>query len=119
MPGLPLSVHEWRMYELPEVGAHYWHDRTGYRVDRIEQVEEETRVDLIRDPEWEEEMSAGLPDNYLVDGGRDADHGRWHFRVVGPQGRVAGRGALNDNMEAAIRHAVAEAVQHLANRADA
>lgn len=116
VPGMPLSDHGWRMYELPEAGAHYWHGTTGYRLDRIERMDDETRVHLVRDPEWEQEMSIGLPDDYLVDGGRDSERGEWHFHVVGPQGRVAGGAwAFGDDLERTIRQAVAGAVHELAN----
>lgn len=114
MPGLPLSDHEWQMFEVPSVGSHYWHDKTGYRVDRIEDVDGETRVHLIRDPEWEEEMSAPLPDEYLIDGGRDEEDGNWHFEVVGPRGLVGGRATgYGPDLEGAIRQAVAGAAAHL------
>ncbi len=34
-------------------------------------------------------MSAPLPDDYLVDGGRDEEDGNWHFKtVIGPRGLV-------------------------------
>jgi hypothetical protein len=111
--GIPLSDHEWQMYELPGVGEHYWHDKTGYRVDRIEEGDGEIRVHLIRDPDWEEAMSTPLPDEYLVDGGRDHEDGYWHFHVTGPTGLVAGANGYGTDLEAAIRQAVAQAAERL------
>jgi hypothetical protein len=112
LPGLPLSDHEWEMFELPEADARYWHDKTGYRVDRIEEIDGETRVHLVRDPEWEEQMSQGLPDDHLVDGGRSSDTGEWHFRVVGPRGAITGW-HFDNVMEPPIQTAVAVAVRAL------
>jgi hypothetical protein len=100
------------MFELPEAAGHYWHATTGYRVERIEQVDQETRVHLMRDPDWEEDMSKGLADDHLVDGGRSADTGQWHFRVVGPRGAVTGW-HFDDDVEPAIEAAVAATDQGL------
>lgn len=86
MPGLTLSDHEWQVFDMPAPGDHYWHWTTGYRVERTGEVDGELRLHLMRNPAWEEEMSQGLPDDHLVDGGRSADSGQWHFRVVGPRG---------------------------------
>jgi hypothetical protein len=113
LAGLRLSDHEWRVFELPAVGSHYWHDKTGYRVDRIEEVDGETRVHFMRDPEWEEAVSTPLPDEYLVDGGRSDEDGHWHFQVVGPQGIVAGANGYGIELEPAIRQAVVEAATRL------
>ena len=62
MSGLAMSDHEWEMYELPTPGSHYWHDKTGFTVDRIEEIDDETLVHLMRDPDWERAMADGLHD---------------------------------------------------------
>lgn len=111
--GIPLADHEWRMFEVPAPGSHYWHGKTGYRLDRIEEVEGETHVHLVRDRQWEEAVSAPLPDDYLVDGGRDDENGYWHFQVVGPHGVVAGASGYGLELEPAILQAVAQAAARL------
>jgi hypothetical protein len=40
---MPISSQEWSMYDLPEPGTHYWHGRTGYLVDQIEDVDGTSR----------------------------------------------------------------------------
>jgi hypothetical protein len=109
---MPMSDHQWQMHAIPEVGSHYWHDRTGYRLDRIEHVEGETRVHLVGDRDWEEAVSAGLPDEYMVMGGRDSHTGEWHFRVVGAKGPVIGW-AFGEDLESTIARAVATALEAL------
>jgi hypothetical protein len=58
-------------------------------------------------------MSAPLPDEYLVDGGRDHEDGYWHFHVVGPTGLVAGANGYSTELEPAIRQAVVQAAERL------
>jgi hypothetical protein len=102
------------MYELPRLGDHYWHDNTGYRVNGLDESADPPRLDLELDREFEEELCGALPDNYIVQGGRRSDDGTWHFEVAGPHGLVGGRAwSVGDNMEQAIREAVAGALQSL------
>ena|SRR6266516_4626858 len=114
-PGLelPLELQHWTMYEVPRVGAHYWHNRTGYRIQRIDQTEPLT-VHLVRDPSWEEEIHAGLPGDYLLSGGRRSDDGTWHFSMVGPSGRLNDAWSVDDDLDAAIREVVGQAHASLA-----
>ena len=112
IPELPLAIDEWQMYDLPEVGSLYWHGRTGYRVDRIEQLEDEIRVHLVHDPEWELKLLVPLASGHSIDGGRSSENGRWHFQVIGPDGRVVGTPwSTGFSLESAIRKAVAQALQ--------
>jgi hypothetical protein len=106
MPGIALSDRKWQMYALPEPGTHYWHDRTGYTVDRIEDVEGETRVHLVRDPEWEVEVADGLNDDQAIIGGPQSDDGQWHFEVVDRAGHHHGW-SFGNELEPTIREAVA------------
>ena len=119
-PGLelPLQIQEWRMYDVPPPGSHYWHGRTGYLVLRVEQTDPVT-VHFVRDPEWEQELHAGLPDDHIIDGGRGSDDGTWHFSVVGPSGQLNEAWAFGDQMEPAIREAVALARTRLAQTGQA
>ena len=111
---MPLEEVEWKMFELPELGENYWHGRTGYRVKAMDQSVDPPRLDLELDRDFEERMSAGLPDDHFVDGGRRDDDGSWHFQVVGPNGIVGGRAwSMGDDMEKAIGEAVAGALEAL------
>jgi|ERR687888_1719949 hypothetical protein len=111
--GLPLNEVEWQMYELPEVSDHYWHGREGYRVKARDDSLDPPRLDLEEDRDYEESLSGELPDEYFVDGGR-RDDGSWHFQVSGPSGYLGGDvWSLDDDMEAAIREAVAKALRFL------
>jgi hypothetical protein len=110
MPTIAVSDHEWEMYALPEPGTHYWHDGTGFTVDRIEEADGETRVHLVRDPEWEREVAAGLNDDDVISGGRRSDDGQWHFEV---RDRASGRRrgwAFGDKLEPTLRQAVTSAI---------
>jgi hypothetical protein len=106
-PGLelPLEIQEWQMYEVPEAGSHYWHGRSGYVVQRIDRTDPIT-VHFVRDPAWEEELHNGLPDEYIIDGGRRVDDGEWHFSVVGPDGRLNRAWSFGPDQEIAIRDAI-------------
>ncbi len=111
---MPIGSQNWSMYDLPEPGTHYWHGRTGYVVDRIEDADGMPHVHLIRDSSWERQMSAGLPDDHLVDGGRREDDGTWHFQVVGPNGPIGGNAwSFGRELEPTLREAVAAALTQL------
>jgi hypothetical protein len=111
---MPISSQNWSMYDLPEPGEHYWHGRTGYVVDRIGMVDEVPHVHLVRDPAWEDQLSDGLPDDHMIDGGRREGDGTWHFQIVGPNGRLAGDAwSVGSELEPAIRQAVAGAIAQL------
>jgi hypothetical protein len=99
------------MYELPAVGEQYWHGKTGYVVKALDANADPPRLDLELDRKFEERMSAGLPDDHFVDGGRQHDDGTWHFQIVGPKGIIGGGAASSrsDDMERAIAEAVASA----------
>ncbi len=112
MPGMEMSEHAWRMYELPQLGAHFWHDVSGLRVVRIEDVDGPTRLHFVHDRVWEEAMSEGLPPDHLVEGGRD-ETGEWHFQVVDSRGRVFGR-SYGAELEPTLRRAVAFALERSA-----
>jgi hypothetical protein len=110
--GGPLAISEraWTMYELPGVGQHYWHDRTGYVVRAVDATQVPARVDLELDRDWEEATHAGLPDDFLASGGRDSDTGQWHFEIVRSNGqRIPGSDSLGDDLDRALADAVSAA----------
>ena len=99
------------MYEVPAVGTHYWHGRTGYQVTKVDQALP-VRVHFVRDPGWEESLHVGLPDEYVVDGGRQSDDGVWHFTVVRDAERPTGW-SFGEDCESTIRAAVSDALAAL------
>jgi hypothetical protein len=113
--GIPMNALRWTMFEIPAVGEHYWHDRTGYTVREIDESQDPPRVHLVRDPEWEEAVHAGLPDGYLLDGGRSSDDGGWHFFMVTPVGTLGP--FPSEDFDAAAGQAVAAGAAHHARDA--
>jgi hypothetical protein len=112
-PGLelPLQTQQWLMFEVPSVGARYWHGRTGYRVERVDPTDPVT-LHLVRDRVWEDALHDGLPSEYVIDGGRRSDDGSWHFTVVRNGDRIAGW-SFGEDCEATIRDAVSRVVASL------
>jgi len=107
------------MYAFPEVGSCYWHGASGYRVDSIDRVGDEIRVNLLIDPEWEEELLRPLPDGYRVEGGRSSDDERWHFQVRDSENRVVGKFlTYRVDLESALNAAIEQALPHITARAD-
>lgn len=114
---MPLNEVEWELYELPIVGANYWHGRDGYHVKALDESVDPPRLDLELDRDFEEALCGSLPDEYFVDGGRRADDGSWHFEVTGPQGPLGGDAwSIGEDMEQAIRQVVASAGRQLDRR---
>ncbi len=114
MPGMnemPLNELDWTMYELPEPGSHYWHDRMGFMVREVDKSQDPPHVHLVHDRAYEEELHDGLPDGYLLDGGRNSENGSWHFFMLTPQGRPLGPFHGGD-FDSAVGLALAAAAQH-------
>jgi hypothetical protein len=111
MDEMALNELDWTMFELPEPGSHYWHDRWGYTVREVDQTQDPPHVHLVHDRAYEEELHEGLPDGYLLDGGRRHDDGSWHFFMLTPQGRPLGPFPGSD-FETAAGAALAAAHAH-------
>lgn len=112
--GTTLAINELNleMFELPGPGSRYWHDRWGYRVRNVGATEDPPVVHLEHDPDWESQLYEGLPDGYILDGGRRDDDGTWHFALQTPQGRMGGA-FFNSDLDAAIAGAIAAAHEHV------
>lgn len=117
--GLAINAQQWTMYELPAVGDQYWHDRMGFTVRAVDTSQDPARVDLEHDPEWEEELHAGLPDDCLAVGGRDSDSGTWHLCIASSRAgrRLASGWSFGGDLETTIREAVAGAREQLEREA--
>jgi hypothetical protein len=111
MDEMALNELDWTMFELPAPGSHYWHDRWGYTVREVDETQDPPHVHLVHDRAYEEELHAGLPDGYLLDGGRDSEDGSWHFFMLTPQGRPLGPFRGGD-FDSAVGQALAAAAEH-------
>jgi hypothetical protein len=111
MDEIALNELDLTMFELPSPGSHYWHDRWGYTVRGVDETQDPPHVHLVHDRAYEEELHNGLADGYLLDGGRNAEDGSWHFLMLTPQGRPLGP-FWGADLNAAVAEAVAAAAQH-------
>jgi hypothetical protein len=80
----PLNIEPWAMYEVPRVGERYWHHRTGFVVREFVDNLAPPELHLVREPGWEEEVRAGLPAEYILEGSR-RDGRRARARVPAPR----------------------------------
>src|SRR5437763_1421757 len=55
MDEMALNELDWTMYELPTPGSHYWHDRWGYTVREVDEMQDPPHVHLVHDRAYEEE----------------------------------------------------------------
>jgi hypothetical protein len=110
---MPLSETTWTMFELPGVGARYWHNSDGFTVREVDESHDPPRVDLNHDSDWTRAMNDQLPDDYYLDGSRNSDSGSWHFHAVTPAhgGRPVGDG-YSESMDEAMQQAIAHATEH-------
>jgi hypothetical protein len=113
----PLNIEPWAMYEVPRVGERYWHHRTGFVVREFVDNLAPPELHLVREPGWEEEVRAGLPAEYILEGSRRDDDGLWQFNVLSPlTGLPIGSGGSDNDFQAAAGAALALGFRHHAGR---
>jgi hypothetical protein len=99
---------------LPSAGDRYWHGDEGFAVRDVDAAQDPPVVNLVYDRAWIEEVNGRLPDGYVIDGGRSADDGQWHFGAVTPQD-TRFVPTWGDDLEETLERAIAAAAEH--NRA--
>lgn len=98
------------VFELPEIGAPYWH---GCEAARVRDVRDGAvpRIELVPDREREQLLCGALPDGFRVSAAQRSEHGIWHAEVVSPARHVVAC-AHAPGCDEAVEEAVAEAALH-------
>lgn len=108
--GAPLNEDAWKMFELPAAGDRYWHGGEGFTVRDVD-FSDPPVLNLVFDYAWLGEVNRRLPEGYVLEGGRSADTGLWHFGAVSPNGRELAP-TWGDDLEDTLERAINNATQH-------
>lgn len=98
------------MFELPEIGAPYWH---GWEAARVRDVRRGPlpRIELVPDRERERLLCGTLPDGFRVGAAQRSEDGIWHADVVSPTRHVVAW-AHAPECDEAVEEALAQVALH-------